>query len=68
MENQGETVPGDDSVQCIHYWIIDAANLGVCKKCGQVKQFSGTWSAASSQKAWGRNSTKAQNDPQETKS
>ena len=68
MENQGETVPGNDLAQCIHYWIIDAANLGVCKKCGQVKQFSGTWSAASSQKAWGRNSTKTEADPQQTKS
>ena len=66
MKNQGETVPDNDSGQCIHHWIIDAANLGVCKKCGQVKQFSGTWSAASSHKAWGRNSTKLQEDVQET--
>ena len=63
MDNQGDTVPDSDSAQCVHHWIIDAANLGVCKKCGQIKQFSGTWSAASSQKAWGRNSTKVQDEP-----
>ena len=68
MESQAEPVPGSDAAQCVHHWIIDAANLGVCKKCGQIKQFSGTWSAASSQKAWGRNSAKAQDEPPNTES
>jgi len=32
-----------DPEKCIakaHYWVIDAKNLGVCKKCGAKKQFS----------------------------
>jgi len=24
---------------CVHYWVIDAKNFGVCKHCGTTKQF-----------------------------
>lgn len=24
---------------CRHYWIIDSANYGVCRKCGELRQF-----------------------------
>jgi len=27
------------SKQCVHYWIIDIENKGICKYCGAVKQF-----------------------------
>jgi hypothetical protein len=46
MENKSELVH-NDSRECIHHWIIDVMNLGVCKKCGVSKQFSVSWSAAS---------------------
>ena len=33
--------------QCVHYWIIDAADsrasFGRCKYCGLVKAFSNDW-------------------------
>jgi hypothetical protein len=24
---------------CTHFWLIDRYNFGVCKKCGEKKQF-----------------------------
>ena len=24
---------------CVHYWILDEKNYGVCKKCGDKKHF-----------------------------
>jgi len=52
MENEQGAVHVDDSEKCIHYWLIGQRNLGVCRKCGASKQFCGTWSAASSHRAW----------------
>lgn len=25
---------------CIHYWVLDSCDKGVCKKCGSIKDFS----------------------------
>ena len=25
---------------CVHYWVINSANQGICKKCGKTKDFS----------------------------
>ena len=25
--------------KCVHYWVIDIENMGICKYCGAVKQF-----------------------------
>ncbi len=25
---------------CVHYWILDSSDKGVCKKCGIVKDFA----------------------------
>ena len=25
---------------CVHYWVIDSLNNGICKRCGGVKDFS----------------------------
>ena len=40
----------DDCKECIHHWLIDASNFGVCKKCGASKQFCSSWGAI--QKSW----------------
>lgn len=49
MENKREQLNGDGK-ECIHHWLINATNLGVCKKCGASKQFCSSWSAI--QRAW----------------
>ena len=68
MGNECETVHDDDCKQCIHHWLIDQRNLGVCRKCGAGKQFSGSWSAVSIQKAWCNRSSKMPPSVQGTKS
>ena len=68
MGNEYETVHDDDCIQCIHHWLIDAVNLGVCKKCGESKQFCCWWEAASYQMARGNRSSKVQHDVAGTKS
>ena len=60
MGNERETVHDDDCKECIHHWLIDERNFGVCKKCGVGKQFSCSWSATSIQKAWGSKSNRVQ--------
>ena len=25
---------------CVHYWMVNELNVGTCKRCGQVKDFS----------------------------
>ena len=49
MENKLEQFSGDGK-ECIHHWLINATNLGVCKKCGVSKQFCSSWCAI--QKSW----------------
>ena len=28
------------NVKCIHFWLVNADNLGICKRCGEVKNFA----------------------------
>ncbi len=49
MKNKLEQFIGDGK-ECIHHWLIDERNSGVCKKCGVSKQFSGSW--GNIQKSW----------------
>ena len=68
MGDEYEIVHDDDCIQCIHHWLIDAMNLGVCKKCGESKQFC-CWSEASSyQMARGIRYRKVQHNVTGTKS
>ena len=62
MVDERETVHDDDCQQCVHHWLINSKNLGVCKKCGESKQFCCWWEAASHQKARGFRSRKVQHD------
>jgi hypothetical protein len=49
MENKPGQFNGDGK-ECIHHWLIDASNLGVCKKCGASKQFCSSWGTI--QRSW----------------
>jgi hypothetical protein len=49
MRNNQEQFNGDGK-GCVHHWLIDAGNLGVCKKCGVSKQFCNSWCAI--QRSW----------------
>jgi hypothetical protein len=40
----------DDGKECIHHWLLDERNFGICKKCAARKQFCGWWDAASVQR------------------
>ena len=35
------------TLKCCHYWIIEPPNgpmaLGVCRNCGEVRQFNNSW-------------------------
>ena len=42
MENeQGQF--NDDGRECIHHWLLDERNFGICKKCAASKQFCSSW-------------------------
>ncbi len=58
MGDERDTTHDEDCPECTHHWFIDAANSGLCRKCGESKQFPRSWSAASIQKAWRNRSTK----------
>jgi hypothetical protein len=64
MGNGRETVHDDDCQECIHHWLIDKRNFGVCKKCGDSKQFC-CWSEAVSYR--GTKSNKDQHNVPGTK-
>lgn len=69
MENERGTVHEGDREECIHHWLIDEKNFGVCKKCGASKQFfSGSWYDASIRKNAYNKSSKVQQDTPDTKS
>ncbi len=67
MGNGRETVHDDDCQECIHHWLIDERNFGVCKKCGESKQFCHWWEAASFQMGRGTKSSKVQHNVPGTK-
>ncbi len=50
MDDDKGTVYDDQREACVHHWLIDEKNLGVCKKCGVSKQFSSSWGNV--QKSW----------------
>jgi len=56
----------EDGEECVHHWLIDASNLGVCKKCGVSKRFLSSWGAA--QISWNTKTGKAHHVPPSTKS
>ena len=62
MGNERDAVHDDDCEECIHHWLIDERNFGVCKKCGAGKQFLRSWSPADIQKAWGNTFSKAKHN------
>ena len=68
MGNECSIVHDDKLEECIHHWLIDANNSGVCKKCGAKKHFSSSWSTATLQGAWGSRSVKARNKVEDPKS
>jgi len=51
MEDVQKTVCDGQPEACVHHWLIDEKNYGVCKKCGVVKRFSSTWDWGGSQRA-----------------
>jgi hypothetical protein len=51
MEDVQGTVYDDQREECVHHWLIDEKNYGVCKKCGVVKRFSNAWDWGGSQRA-----------------
>ena len=68
MGSEYETVHDDDCKECIHHWLIDERNLGVCRKCGASKQFLRSWEATSYQMARGIRSSKVQHNVAGTRS
>lgn len=62
MGNEHKTVYDDDFSKCIHHWLIDARNFGVCKKCGDSKQFCCWWETASYRMTRGIRSGKLQHN------
>jgi hypothetical protein len=60
MRDKCEAVHDDDCPQCIHHWLIDVRNFGVCRKCGDSKQFCNWAEATRYQMAHGIRSSKVQ--------
>lgn len=68
MENEHRTAKDSEPEACIHHWLINEKNFGVCKKCGESKQFhSGSWYDASIRKTAYSKSNKVQPNGQEVK-
>jgi len=67
MGNERETVHKENCNECIHHWVIDQRNFGICRKCGAGKQFLHSWSAVGIQKAWGNTSSKSKHNVAGTK-
>jgi hypothetical protein len=49
MEYEGRIVC-DSECACVHYWILDRDNFGVCNKCGVKKYFPVCWTSYSRSK------------------
>ncbi len=54
MAQEDEFASSDQGDTCVHHWLIDAENIGVCKKCGSTRQFRGWWDVAAIRKGWSR--------------
>ena len=68
MENEHMTAHDSDGEVCIHHWLINERNFGVCKKCGESKQFSsGSWYDASLKKTPHTKSSKVPQGVPDTK-
>jgi hypothetical protein len=65
METKREHFNGDGK-ECIHHWLIDASNFGVCKKCGASKQFCTSWGTI--QRSWYARPSNVHHDVPGTKS
>jgi len=68
MSYESEAAQDDGLNDCVHYWLIDGKNAGICKKCGASRQFPLSWSPLSMQNAWSHKSTKIQPTAPGTKS
>ena len=68
MVDKCETAREDDGQQCIHHWLIDSKNLGVCKKCGERRQFRCWWEVASHERAGGIKFSRARRNAAGTRS
>lgn len=69
MENKHVTEHGADGELCIHHWLINEKNFGVCKKCGESKQFNtGSWYDSSMKKTSQTKSSKVPQVAPDTKS
>ncbi len=55
MEQEDVTLYSEEDDSCVHHWLIDAENVGVCKKCSSIRQFRGWWDVAAIRKGWSRN-------------
>jgi hypothetical protein len=60
------TLSSDQDESCIHHWIIDVKNVGICKKCGEIQQFCSSWEQATSGKTWTRNYGDTRNNTKDT--
>ena len=52
MELEDRIAPLVQVKVCVHHWLIDAENLGICKKCGSTRQFCGWWDVSAIRKGW----------------
>jgi hypothetical protein len=69
MESEHVTQHDAHSEICIHHWLINEKNFGVCKKCRASKQFnSGSWYDASLRKTSQTKSSKVPQGAPNTKS
>jgi len=65
MENERGRF-NDDGKECIHHWLLDERNFGICKKCAARKQFCGSWGAI--QRSWYARPSSVHHDVAGTKS
>lgn len=65
MEDGHRPIPDKAGEECVHHWLIDEKNFGVCKKCGANKQFqSSSWYDSSIKKnAYNRSAKAPQHTP-----
>ncbi len=65
MENERGQF-NDDGKECIHHWLLDERNFGICKKCAARKQFCGSWGTI--QRSWYARPSSVHHDVAGTKS